>query len=366
MRLQLLILLLRYFRSLFCSIQGIETGTIFCIRMSAIGDSVIALQAVNFLQRALPNATVFYVVDKSLIEALNFLAPNVKLVGHETPQFYEALRETADRTCVVFDFQGTSRSRRVVLEILKVIPKLYLKLPKKKTVSRLTAILRARFSISQFPRSTSSRPVSVERLQQMQIQSVLNKTKKIPTDTHQISSQEMNTKPFKVSEPTIVFFLGASGRLKHWPKENWLELSRLIYQNKNWKIKLVGSTEDELVASYIFEKNSCRQIENCVGKLSLKESFELIIRSNFVVTADSFAAHVARHARVPGVVLFGATSPAFGFVPQFEGLKFLFQNLSCSPCSRHGKGECRFQNLVCLKDIFPAEVFKISCEALDL
>ena len=61
--------------------------------------------------------------------------------------------------------------------------------------------------------------------------------------------------------------------------------------------------------------------------------------------------------KIPASVLFGATSPLFGFVPIYEKISIEYMNLSCSPCSRHGKGFCRFKNLKCLQDIDTLNIF---------
>jgi heptosyltransferase-2 len=122
------------------------------------------------------------------------------------------------------------------------------------------------------------------------------------------------------------------------------------------KIILCGGPDDRLVATYLAFLNTSR-IVDLVGKIPLSETLSLIQKASYVVTGDSFASHAADLLGTPASVLFGATHPLLGFAPENPHATVHHKGLSCSPCSRHGQGECKHRNIRCLTSITPEEVF---------
>ena len=82
------------------------------------------------------------------------------------------------------------------------------------------------------------------------------------------------------------------------------------------------------------------------------------MRDSQIVTNDSFPAHAAQAFEIPATVLFGATSPYFGFAPKAPQIHVETLNLACSPCTRHGNRQCPYKNLKCLTGISANHVFK--------
>jgi ADP-heptose:LPS heptosyltransferase len=154
----------------------------------------------------------------------------------------------------------------------------------------------------------------------------------------------------------IVLLLGSSYKLKSWPQEHFRALTELILLRTNHTVVLCGGPNDARVAEFIaFPPND--RIINRVGQTSLAETLRWIGRASYVVTGDSFASHAADLLDTPASVLFGSTHPLLGFAPEGSHVTVHHSQLSCSPCNRHGQGECRFKNLKCLTSIKPEEVF---------
>jgi len=70
----------------------------------------------------------------------------------------------------------------------------------------------------------------------------------------------------------------------------------------------------------------------------------------------------ARGTRV--VSLFGSTSPVLGFAPLGEGNAVLCRNLSCQPCTIHGRERCPKGHFSCMTSIQADEVFELVRERL--
>ncbi|MEY4063924.1 MAG: hypothetical protein RIR26_132 [Pseudomonadota bacterium] len=154
----------------------------------------------------------------------------------------------------------------------------------------------------------------------------------------------------------IVFLVGASFRLKSWPREHFRTLLNFILTRTAAQVVLCGGREDVAVGEYLEFPKSDRVI-NKIGKSSLAETLSLIASARYVVTGDSFAGHAADLLRTPASVIFGATHPLLGFAPVGQHVTVHHTELSCSPCSRHGQGQCRFKNMRCLTEVTPEEVF---------
>jgi ADP-heptose:LPS heptosyltransferase len=123
---------------------------------------------------------------------------------------------------------------------------------------------------------------------------------------------------------------------KRYPLEKFVEVVRIL-KSEGFNPLIVGGKEGEEVGK-VFEKAGAL---NFCGKLSLKESLSLISLCKAVVSNDTAVTHMARALKVPVVSIFGPTHPAFGFAPfKDEGIA-LTLNLSCSPCSLHGKVRCK-------------------------
>ena len=66
--------------------------------------------------------------------------------------------------------------------------------------------------------------------------------------------------------------------------------------------------------------------------------------------------HLAAARGRPVVALFGSTSPVLGFGPRGEGHAVLCRDLSCQPCTLHGRERCPLGHLRCLTTIEVQEV----------
>jgi heptosyltransferase-2 len=159
-----------------------------------------------------------------------------------------------------------------------------------------------------------------------------------------------------IHAPHIVLLLGSSFRLKSWPQEHFRKLIGLVLSRTPLNIVLCGGREDQNVGSYLTFQNSGRIID-LTGRTTLSETLALIKSATYIVTGDSFASHAADLLGTPASVLFGSTHPLFGFEPEGAHTFVHHAGLSCSPCSRHGQGHCRFKNIRCLTSIKPEEVF---------
>ena len=152
----------------------------------------------------------------------------------------------------------------------------------------------------------------------------------------------------------VCIFPGASFPSKQWPKEHFRKLLELIHKETSWKVTLCGGKGEESLGNFL---SGFQNTTNSIGKLSLSESIRCLQGALGFVSNDSFPGHAADALGLPGVVLFGPTSPSLGFQPHSAQIRSLWAGLSCSPCNRHGSLPCRYRDLACLTHISAEEVF---------
>lgn len=153
-----------------------------------------------------------------------------------------------------------------------------------------------------------------------------------------VSSQELEKakavvpwKRFAVIAP------GARWKSKRYPAEKFKRVVELL-NSMGIKSVIVGGKEEENIGNSLSSETGAI---NLCGKLSIRESLAVVSLSIGVISNDSAVVHMARAVKRPVVAIFGPTHPAFGFAPYPDEGVAITRNLPCSPCSLHGKTNCK-------------------------
>lgn len=348
---------------------------VFVSRLTAIGDVIIASQAISKLIKneyfpifitshttkdiALKiiglNAFICYEKNKDTHYYLN----NLKV--DEAIFIREITNINTSKKNIFIDLQKTSRSKRSYHFITNTIK---FPIEKKYSVSKriFYRIFLVVLSWLSFKQKKIIKKINIKRIHDIQeslIKKIVQNDKRefIKLEsTDQITLIKGNNN-FLKNINYISLFPGASGFIKSWPKEKFKEIIQQILKETDLSIAICGSQNEEYIGEYLnFPPNE--RVFNLINQTSLEETIDIIANSKYVVTNDSFAAHAADTFKIPASVIFGATSPQFGFTPIYPKISIEYENLSCSPCSRHGKGTCRYKNLKCLQDIDCKKIFE--------
>jgi ADP-heptose:LPS heptosyltransferase len=273
------------------------------------------------------------------------------------------------------DLQRTNRSKKA-FRILK--KELNLSIEKKffipkRTLYRIFLLICAWVLFSQKKRrSQNLTPLRISQIQEELLYKICTKDKSCPAGPDfllSLSRKNQNSyanSPCLKADPAPLFdiptssyiclFPGSSGFIKSWPKESFRRLIQILLEKTNYTLFVCGGQDEIRIGEYLcFPENP--RLVNLVGKHSLDKTLPFIAHASFVVSNDSFAGHAAAAYGVPGAVIFGPTTPLFGFLPPHPPITTLYANLKCSPCSRHGKNACRYKNLKCMTEITPEEVY---------
>ncbi len=157
-----------------------------------------------------------------------------------------------------------------------------------------------------------------------------------------------------INRPFVVFAPGSVWLTKRWLPEYYKELSQLIYQQFNLPVVTIGGKEDGTLCNKI----SSNIEYNFSGKLSPLESTAVIKRAKLIVSGDSAPAHMATAVGTRQVVIFGSTTPRFGFAANSPKIRLFGIDKWCRPCTGHGRKHCPINTFRCMHEVKPAEIFE--------
>ncbi len=130
--------------------------------------------------------------------------------------------------------------------------------------------------------------------------------------------------------PLVVLAPFTTRPQKHWVEENWSELG-LQMLALGLQPVVLGGPADRAAAERICAGQP--QLIHLAGDLKLDESVALIADAQLVVGVDTGLTHMGSALRLPTVALFGSTRPYLeGPTPR---TRVLYDGLPCSPCRRN-------------------------------
>ncbi|MFW6414890.1 MAG: glycosyltransferase family 9 protein [Thermodesulfobacteriota bacterium] len=117
---------------------------------------------------------------------------------------------------------------------------------------------------------------------------------------------------------------------KHWQEERWVELIREVQSLYALPLVLLGGPGDREAGERLQDR--CGNLVNLAGKTALMESLAIILQSVLLIGVDTGLTHVGSMSGVPTVALFGATCPYRE--SGNPALEVIYNQFPCSPCRR--------------------------------
>ena len=149
---------------------------------------------------------------------------------------------------------------------------------------------------------------------------------------------------------------GSVWRTKRWHVEHFRELAQRLEKDHDLPVLTVGGEEDKSAGSKVVSNEE----HNLAGKLTPLGSAAVISRARFAISGDTAPAHIGIAMGTRQVIIFGSTSPRFGFVPDISTVRIVQLPLWCHPCSDHGRNFCpRWGSYKCLNNIKPDMVMEV-------
>jgi len=151
----------------------------------------------------------------------------------------------------------------------------------------------------------------------------------------------------------VVMNPGARWTTKLWPERNFAELADWLIQEKNATVIFTGSPDDREMVERIVTLMRHGVAENWAGKTTLKELAALAAVSDLFITTDTGSMHVAAAVGSKVLALFGPTAP-WRTGPYGNSNTVVRSGIACSPCYQR---TCE-KNVKCMTGITVEDVMK--------
>jgi len=153
-----------------------------------------------------------------------------------------------------------------------------------------------------------------------------------------------------LSSPYAVFSPFTTRPQKHWIEERWRELAVRVREELHLTAVLLGGPGDAGPAERIVKGNHSGMV-NMVGKTTIQQAAAIIRQASVLAGVDTGLTHIGYAMGVPSVALFGATRPYLD-IGKMPGA-VLYHPLECSPCRRNPTCDGDY---TCMKAITTDEV----------
>ncbi|MBT3318020.1 glycosyltransferase family 9 protein [bacterium] len=305
------------------------------IRFGALGDLCICGWFLSGLKNAHPESEISLLTKQRFSDLAMQFSGVDKIVAPDLSNPLTAANSAEIKSFnKIIDAHSVLRSKQMLLLSGKRADSIL----KKDTFSRFALIARARFGI---------------RHPDTPVTHLLDRFCKL----------EQNVKPSaplahldnKSADAPIAIAPGAMWKSKQWPIENFdTVIQHLLHNDKNIRLFL-GPQEMQW-----FSNSSLARITNSkmqiINNQPLTEVARLLGECSQTITNDSGLLHLSEATNTPVIAIFGPTVKQFGYFPLLENSIALTHDITCRPCSRAGRKDCRRQDLACLTEITPASV----------
>ena len=152
---------------------------------------------------------------------------------------------------------------------------------------------------------------------------------------------------------------GSVWNTKRYPKENYIELIKLLTGN-NETVVVIGGEDDSHLCNEI-KSNFGNKVINIAGSFSVVETICLLKHAKLLITNDSAPTHMGMCADIPVLTIYCSTVSGFGFYPYNDRSRFVsYDDLDCKPCGIHGYNECPVKTFDCGHKLIPEDLIAIA------
>ncbi len=149
----------------------------------------------------------------------------------------------------------------------------------------------------------------------------------------------------------VIMNPGARWKTKLWPVRNFAELADRLIQEKNATVIFTGGPDDRRMIGRILTLMKHGNVENWAGETTLKELAALASFSDLFITTDTGSMHLAAAVGAKVLALFGPTAP-WRTGPYGRSNTIVRSGIDCSPCFQRTCGK----NVECMTGITVADV----------
>ena len=337
---------------------------ILIVKLSAIGDVIHTLPALNALRNYYPNANITWLVEEDAaplvqghkalnrvlvskrkhwlkaLRSLSFLSTIKEIFG-----FIKGLRDT--RYDMILDFQALLKS-----SILIALARGRRKIGFGKGLEHMEhsyIFLNERIPAVDMEIHALSRGMMLLNAVGIPTNEV---EYKLPVSNHDRKKIDELMKQHGINDVKSLIAINpvAKWETKLWPNKKFAEFADMLIDRYDVKILFTGGIKDYSIIQSITSSMKGRTI-NFAGKTTLTELAALYEKAALVISTDTGPMHLAVATGTPVVALFGPTAP-WRTGPYGPGHHVIKAELECSPCFKR-----RCETTDCMYQISVMQVF---------
>ncbi len=160
------------------------------------------------------------------------------------------------------------------------------------------------------------------------------------------------------SHRIIAVHPGSGWATKLWDQEKFGPLCDRIIDAFDTRIIFTGDKNDRSMIEKITSEMRGK-VFNSAGMLSLRELAHLLSLADLMITTDTGPMHIASAMDTPVVAIFGPTAP-WRTGPYGEGHTVIRSDLACSPCFKKKCDTKRCMGEIAVDDVFSAVARKLA------
>lgn len=318
-------------------ISGIKK--ILIIRLSSMGDILLATPLIRSIKNQNPSAEIDFVVKEEFFEVIknNTHLTNIFRYSKESSEKQKLIESLKSRNYeTVIDLQNNRKSSEITSKLRTKIFRF------KK--NHFKKFLLVNFKIN-----------LLKNYPQIPIRYASSAGIELDDEGLEMFTDEVANTKLKLNEKYVGLCPGAKHFTKRWPKEYFIELGKNLELN-GYKVVLFGGKDEQDTVGEI--ESQLKQPINLCNDSILKTAANMKMCS-LIYTNDSGAMHLACSVKVPVIAFFGSTVREFGFFPyKAQNVVLELDNLPCRPCTHIGRKSCPLTHFKCMRDITPELAFK--------
>lgn len=339
--------------------EALAHPKILVVKISAVGDAVLAIPSFKALKKQFPTAHVVCLVGKQAKDVFQRCPYIDELMVCDFQDKDRGLRGMIGlakkllrrRFDMVVDLQNNRKSH--LLSYLTYSPRRY-----GYDNGKLGFLLNHRIKDTKGPLSPVEHQFQVLKMLGISYQ---GETLELwPSAEDERFAQDFLKEYWLGKKRLIGINVGASPRwaTKRWPAKRFVKLCDTLAK-KDYRILVTGSAADALFAKTVLDQTKTKPI-CAVAQTTLLQLASLVRQCDVYVTGDSAPLHVAAAMKTPVVALFGPTDPR-RHMPAGSNAKVIHKD--CPPCYRE---VCPKKTHACMESITVEEVVNAIEELLSV
>lgn len=339
--------------------------TFLIIRLSAIGDIVMASGLISALKQQYPNCKISWLAepvgasllqeDERLEQVIVFNKPQLtRLI--EQKQYWAAL-------CSLKDFVKQLRSTNYdyVLETQGLLKSAFwAKLAKCKQSVGFKSKEKSHYFVKKAISKPRSEHISSEYIHLAKYFSCLSSAFKLAlltNDATKIAARDiLLNKRIKSNYICIAPF--TTRPQKHWIFSHWQSLLKQLTKHTQMPIVIMGGQENKHEANMLAD--GLANVVSLCGYTNLLQASETIAKSRLLIGVDTGLTHMGIMHNTPTIAIFGSTRP-YTLTPN-KHAHVIYQQMQCAPCKRRPTCNGAY---TCMQELMPTQVFSIATKYID-